>query len=753
MSNTKPRSWLDPSLTIHNPDGDALPVRAAVQVTGAGVEDVSDDPDNERTVITLNGFGSSSVADDIGKSGPTDIDRVLGIKGVLLETGDTLGAGETWVKRGSTLRATKPVPPSHFNVWDYGTIDPTGATSSLTAINAAIVAANAAVGGTGAGTYSAGAGIVYVPAGQYLLDGPLTKLRPCVFLVGAMRATPVGKGGTIFLVNATGYGALLSLGEFNDSNVAVHNGVKSIHFRSIADQSLDFCKEITGATNATPIVLHVVGHGYTTGDKVRVCRVLGNTAANDDWTITVDDADHFRLDTSVGSGTYTAATGLVTNEADLATFYTDADACIEARGSTFCLVQDCTFEGFPIGVCFDGAESSEIKDCNFASTETLGFNANAALGIGLWFTDGAERGKGWTLGGSTNNHRVIGGTCGGNRNDVILGGVNNVIDGLNGEASPVFARSTMFWLPSGVQIVLKNVTSEGYRGNLARCVAVTGAVFQLEIDNCFFGGQQQSIEVESGGSISQLISTNNRYGGTSYHYAIKGGARVVGFYSVGDWCPQTSVELSDCYGAAGASVVISRDAVNTTYGMGVNFMTPAQALIHGFILDNAKPLHLIEDASGVTRYSHTSASRQKHSVGYNQIRAATAHKNDGAFYEQESVDVIGDDTGPSTVDMCSHALPANDALVTARFSIQQWNMETPAERLIVRGHRYGRWVSGSITWDDASTVYDEEDANNTLTVANPTLIETGGALVLRVDAHATADTRATVHVAFVFTVL
>lgn len=69
---------------------------------------------------------------------------------------------------------------------------------------------------------------------------------------------------------------------------------------------------ITGATNATPIVITIVGHGLTTGDQVVITGVLGNTAANgSSWTITVLTADTFSLDGSVGNGAYTSG-GLCT---------------------------------------------------------------------------------------------------------------------------------------------------------------------------------------------------------------------------------------------------------------------------------------------------------------------------------------------------------------------------------------------------------------------------------------------------------
>jgi hypothetical protein len=65
-------------------------------------------------------------------------------------------------------------------------------------------------------------------------------------------------------------------------------------------------KLITGATNAAPIVLTIASHGYVTGDQVLVAGVLGNTAANGDWTITVLTANTFSLNGSTGNGAYTS---------------------------------------------------------------------------------------------------------------------------------------------------------------------------------------------------------------------------------------------------------------------------------------------------------------------------------------------------------------------------------------------------------------------------------------------------------------
>lgn len=62
---------------------------------------------------------------------------------------------------------------------------------------------------------------------------------------------------------------------------------------------------IGDASNATPIEITTVGtHGLVTGDAVVIGGVIGNTAANGAFFITVTGASTFKLDGSVGSGSY-----------------------------------------------------------------------------------------------------------------------------------------------------------------------------------------------------------------------------------------------------------------------------------------------------------------------------------------------------------------------------------------------------------------------------------------------------------------
>lgn len=68
----------------------------------------------------------------------------------------------------------------------------------------------------------------------------------------------------------------------------------------------DNAGDITDATNASPINIELVDHGYSSDDIVVVHDVAGNTAANDTWKITVVDDDNFTLNGSTGNAAYTS---------------------------------------------------------------------------------------------------------------------------------------------------------------------------------------------------------------------------------------------------------------------------------------------------------------------------------------------------------------------------------------------------------------------------------------------------------------
>lgn len=62
---------------------------------------------------------------------------------------------------------------------------------------------------------------------------------------------------------------------------------------------------ITGATNATPIVITVAANsGLKSGDRLAVAGITGNTNANGEWTLEAVTATTFKLLGSAGNGVY-----------------------------------------------------------------------------------------------------------------------------------------------------------------------------------------------------------------------------------------------------------------------------------------------------------------------------------------------------------------------------------------------------------------------------------------------------------------
>ncbi len=59
---------------------------------------------------------------------------------------------------------------------------------------------------------------------------------------------------------------------------------------------------ITGASDASPIVITITGHGYTTGDIVYLYGATGQTAANGQWIITKIGDNTFSLNGSISAG-------------------------------------------------------------------------------------------------------------------------------------------------------------------------------------------------------------------------------------------------------------------------------------------------------------------------------------------------------------------------------------------------------------------------------------------------------------------
>lgn len=78
----------------------------------------------------------------------------------------------------------------------------------------------------------------------------------------------------------------------------------------IEEPSTDYFS-VTGATNASPIVLSTgAAHSFVVGDRVNVSGVVGNTAANGNWTVSSVGSTTVTLSSAQGNGTYVSG-GLV----------------------------------------------------------------------------------------------------------------------------------------------------------------------------------------------------------------------------------------------------------------------------------------------------------------------------------------------------------------------------------------------------------------------------------------------------------
>lgn len=108
-----------------------------------------------------------------------------------------------------------------------------------------------------------------------------------------------------FTINLAGTYDIDIQGSFTNSSGG------SVEFQMAPKVILNSALTITGATNATPIVITSTGHGLLSGDGVIQSSVGGNTAANGDFYITRINANTYSLQTLAhvnvaGNGAYTS---------------------------------------------------------------------------------------------------------------------------------------------------------------------------------------------------------------------------------------------------------------------------------------------------------------------------------------------------------------------------------------------------------------------------------------------------------------
>jgi len=104
-----------------------------------------------------------------------------------------------------------------------------------------------------------------------------------------------------------------SLSGGNDTDDLYFLGNAGNMFKYQGNYDVNSITAVTAATNATPIVITSASHGLSSGDRVYVNGVGGNTAANGTFYATVSDSSHFSLYSDsartvgvAGNGSYTS---------------------------------------------------------------------------------------------------------------------------------------------------------------------------------------------------------------------------------------------------------------------------------------------------------------------------------------------------------------------------------------------------------------------------------------------------------------
>jgi len=199
------------------------------------------------------------------------------------------------------------------------------------------------------------------------------------------------------------YGAAADSGELRDvlvENVVIDNrtniGSHAISFWAGNVTAPPTAKAVTGATNATPIVVTAVAHGYVNGQIVATYGITGNTAANGRFIVANKAADTFELtdlngNSVAGNGAY-ASGGF-------------AQAGSRSRNIRLKNINVVTANPVSYAMYVNNAENIEISGCSFdgegnptvavdARCADVRFHHNQVIG-----RTGATFGMRWAPGG------------------------------------------------------------------------------------------------------------------------------------------------------------------------------------------------------------------------------------------------------------------------------------------------------------------------------------------------------------------
>ena len=134
--------------------------------------------------------------------------------------------------------------------------------------------------------------------------GALDVLADSVYDV--LRILATFAGGELGILNTSGstYGPFVA-GTYHVAQPSAPGSPSYSNTASLTIPPSTLVASVIAATNASPIAITTgAPHGLSTGDKVFLTGVTGNTAANGVWIITVTGGSNFTLNGSAGNGAY-----------------------------------------------------------------------------------------------------------------------------------------------------------------------------------------------------------------------------------------------------------------------------------------------------------------------------------------------------------------------------------------------------------------------------------------------------------------
>lgn len=147
----------------------------------------------------------------------------------------------------------------------------------------------------------------------------------------------VALGDTLYGTVVTRNSSNVPVNADSSPTFRVYGSGGSVLTNGTGTASLKDTGSITGATNASPIVITSASHGLNNGTKVTITGVGGNTAANTSAIVANKTSDTFELSGVAGNGAYTSG-----GSWSVSGLYAFTHACTSnngfSQGSTYTII-------------------------------------------------------------------------------------------------------------------------------------------------------------------------------------------------------------------------------------------------------------------------------------------------------------------------------------------------------------------------------------------------------------------------------